>query len=81
MNKIIAEYRINGELRAYTYNLEDLNDCNHFFDDEASLVRTFVFTDKGDSEEDYYREMPKEEVTNLVLAWLDKLMLAEKTHG
>ena len=81
MSKIIAEYIINGELRAYHYDLEDLNDCNHFFDDESCLVRTFVFTDKGESEEDYYREVPKEEVTQMVCAALERLESEGRTQA
>ena len=70
---IIAEYLINGESRVYVYHLSDLNDCEHYFDDEDKLVRTLVKTDKGMSEEDYYSEMPIPDVTKMVLAAERKL--------
>ena len=70
---IIAEYSINGSPRMYVYNLSDLNDCEHYFDDEDKLVRTLVKRDKGMSEEDYYSEMPIPDVTKMVLAAERKL--------
>lgn len=70
---IIAEYSINGSPRMYVYNLSDINDCEHYFDDEDKLVRTLVKTDKGMSEEDYYRDMPIHDVTKMVLAAERKL--------
>lgn len=70
---IIAEYSINGSPRMYVYNLSDINDCEHYFDGEDKLVRTLVKTDKGMSEEDYYRDMPIHDVTKMVLAAERKL--------
>ena len=77
-NRIIAEYEIDGKLRAYVYDLGDINDVNHFFDDEERLVRAFAFTDKGDSEEDYYREIPVESAVKLVLSAEARLAAEER---
>lgn len=65
---IVVEYTISGNPRIYVYNLKDSNDCEHYFDDEDKIVRTFVKTDKGMGEEDYYREIPIPVVTKFVLA-------------
>ena len=70
---IIAQYNINGEIRAYTYCLGDLNDCNHYFDDEDKLTATYLLVDKGESEEDYYLQTPIEDVTRMVNAALEYL--------
>jgi hypothetical protein len=70
---IIVEYEISGKPRMYVYNLTDINDCEHFFDDEDCIVRTLVKTDKGMSEEDYYRDMPIAVVKKWVLAARQKL--------
>ena len=70
---IIVEYEISGKPRMYVYNLTDINDCEHFFDDEDCIVRTLVKTDKGMSEEDYYREVPIVVVKKWVLAARQKL--------
>lgn len=72
-DSIIAEYLINGKIRVYVYNLSDLKDCEHYFDDEDKLVRTLVKIDKGMSEEDYYSEMAIPDVTKMVLAAERKL--------
>lgn len=70
---IIVEYEIrSGKPRMYVYNLTDKNDCEHFFDDEANIVRTLVKRDKGLSEEDYYEDMPIGDVKKMVLAAMEK---------
>lgn len=70
---IIALYSINGETRAYTYCLGDINDCNHYFEDEESILTTFILKDKGQTEENYYSQEPVERITEMVKDALEYL--------
>lgn len=67
--KIAVVYRVNGEHRLYLYSLDDLNDCTHFFEDEQMIMATYVLTrDDNCEEHTFYKEVPVQSVTDMVLA-------------
>lgn len=76
--KIAVVYRVNGEHRLYHYSLDDLNDCTHFFEDEQMIESTYVLTrDYNCEEHTFYKEMPVQSVTDMVLA-AEKILRGER---
>lgn len=66
--QIFAVYFINGKQRGYIYNLDDINDVNHFFDDEDKLLETFILTEDTQCEESkYFKKISIEEAKKIVL--------------
>lgn len=67
-SKIAAVYNIDGENRLYYYDLDDRNDLDHYFDNEESIIATYVLTRDDSSEEPvFYKEMPVSTVTKMVM--------------
>ena len=66
--QIFAVYFINGKQRGYIYNLDDINDVNHFFDDEDKLLETYILIEDTQCEESkYFKKIPIEKAKKIVL--------------
>lgn len=70
---IIAVYDIDGEQRAYTYCLGDINDCNNYFEDEEKIVTTYLLCRDKQGMESYYLQKPIPQITQMVESALQYL--------
>lgn len=66
--KIAVVYSVFGRRQLYLYDLDDWNDCQHYFDEEQSIVAAYVQKCNKEAEEPvFYRETPVKDVTRMVL--------------